>query len=269
MDNLKINYTAEEIKRALERKKELLNQSKHLTRKQLDEIYHHKQTGRYLGDLVYGANDGIVTTFAVVTGAIGASLSAPIIIILGFANLLADGFSMAASSFLSKKADLDYGRAQREKELWEIENLPEVEVVEVREIFAKMGFKGADLDRATEITISDKNLWLEVMMIHELGILPDPESQPWKHGLATFIAFLVAGLAPLLPFVIPQISAGAIVFSPIFAAVALFVSGALRTLITPKTWWVGGFEMFLVGGLAAIVSLVAGFVLKSLFGVAL
>ncbi len=262
----KLIYTKEELEKALERKRKLLRQPDHISNEQLEAIFHHKQTGRYIGDLVYGANDGIVTTFAVVTGSLGASLSPFVIIILGFANLFADGFSMASSSFLSRKSDWDYEQAQRAKENWEIDNLPEIEVQEVRDIFSKLGFEGTDLDRATEITISDRQRWLDLMMIHELGIMEDPLDQPWKHGLATFIAFVFAGLMPLLPFIVPVFSERSLLFSPLFSGVALFTSGALRTLITPKKWWEGGLEMLIIGGLAASVSFLVGALLKNLVG---
>lgn len=266
-DPTKLSYSKEEIEKALERKRKLLAQPDHLSNEQMESIYHHKQTGRYIGDFVYGANDGIVTTFAVVTGSVGASLSPFIIIILGFANLVADGLSMAASSFLSRKSDLEYQEGQRKKEAWEIENLPEIEVQEVRDIFEKMGFTGPDLDRAVEITIKDKKRWVDIMMVHELGIIDDPADQPWKHGLATFSAFVVAGLAPLLPFIIPAIAQNALILSSIFSGIALFTSGALRTLITPKSWWRGGLEMLAVGSLAAGAAFFVGLILKNLVGI--
>lgn len=66
------------------------------------------KAGKYIGDIVYGANDGIITTFAIVSGVVGASLSSKVIIILGVSNLLADGFSMAASNYLARKSEKEY-----------------------------------------------------------------------------------------------------------------------------------------------------------------
>ncbi|HEY4694424.1 MAG TPA: VIT1/CCC1 transporter family protein [Candidatus Nanoarchaeia archaeon] len=263
---LKVKYTDEELKKALRRKQEYLNQPDHTSNKKLDDIFHHKNTGRYIGDLVYGANDGIITTFAVVSGATGASFSPAVIVILGFANLLADGFSMASSSFLSIRSSLDYQRAQRQKEEWEVDNLTEIEVQEVRDIYSSMGFSGDDLDKAVKMTISDRKRWVDLMMVHELGIFEETEDVPWKHGLATFGAFALAGLAPLIPFIIPFFAENALIFSAFFAAVALFTTGALRTLITIKKWWVGGLEMLFVGTVAGFVSFAIGLTLKNLFG---
>ncbi|MBT8229160.1 MAG: VIT1/CCC1 transporter family protein, partial [Bacteroidia bacterium] len=89
----------------------------------------------YLGEFVYGGIDGCVTTFAVVAGAVGAGLDSIIIIILGFANLLADGFAMSIGAYLSAKSESDNFKKYKEKEYWEIENMRESEVEEVREIF--------------------------------------------------------------------------------------------------------------------------------------
>lgn len=265
--NLKFKYSKEELEQALERKRIHLNQPEGADNRKLERIYHQMQTGKYIGDFVYGANDGIITTFAVVTGAIGASLSPIVIIILGFANLLADGFSMGASSFLSKRANLDYQRGQRKKEEWEIEKLPEIEVEEIRDSFKNMGFKNKDLDKATEIIVSDPKRWVDFMMINELGIFEEEDDKSLKHAVATFSAFIIAGLMPLLPFLIPQVSKNAIVFSFLFTAIALFTAGSLRTLITPKKWWIGGVEMLLVGTLAASVAYFVGFIIKSIIGV--
>lgn len=266
--NLKTEYSKEEIEAALERKRQMLKAPENSTNKSLENLTHRMNTGKFIGDFVYGANDGIITTFAVVSGAVGASLSPLVIIILGFANLFADGFSMGASSFLSKRSNNDYQKGQRLKEEWEIKNFPELEVTEVRHIYEKQGFAGDQLDKAVEMTIKDKKKWVDLMMIHELSILEDYDDKPWEHGLATFGAFVIAGLMPLLPFLLPFFTQNTLLYSPLFAGVALFTAGALQTLITPKAWWKGGTEMLLIGGAAGTVSFVVGFLLKQVFGIA-
>lgn len=264
---LKTSYTAEEIKKALERKRQRLKLPEHLTNKQLEDIFHQKRSGRYIGDFVYGANDGIVTTFAVVTGAVGASLSPIVIIILGFANLVADGFSMGISSFLSRRSDLDYQRGQHAKEKWEIKEFPELEVTEVREILADLGLKDNTLDEATTQVTAEEEKWISLMMVYELGVLEEEGDEPWKHGLATFVAFLAAGLMPLIPFLLPVFATNVLLFSPLLSGIALFVTGALRTLITPKKWWIGGLEMLTIGAVAASASFGIGYLLKTVLNI--
>src|SRR3989344_9642857 len=192
-------------------------------------MYHRHTTGKYIGDLIYGANDGIITTFAVVAGAVGASLSPAVIIILGFANIFADGISMGASNYLSIRSEQDYARAQRTREEWEIDHLREIEVDEIREIFEKKGFKGADLEKAVEIITSNRKVWVDTMMKDELRIMEEDDAEPVRHGLATFAAFSAAGLLPLSAYVIPGLS-NAFWVAVFLGMAALFVVGALRSL---------------------------------------
>lgn len=138
--------------------------------RKIEDLFHQRRAGTYINDLVYGANDGIITTFAVVAGATGASLPPLVVIILGFANLVADGISMGASNYLGTKSELDYQRAQRQKEEWEIDHLRNLEIQEIEDIYRERGFTGKDLERAVALTIVDRGKWVDVMMRDELGI---------------------------------------------------------------------------------------------------
>src|SRR3990167_6334872 len=124
----------------------------------------HETTGTYVGDFVYGAIDGSVTTFAVVSGVAGAALSSNIVIILGLANLLADGFSMAIGNYLSSKSDIEFAQKEREREEWEVEHYPKGEIEEIRGIFRAKGFEGKKLEDAVETITSNKKLWVDTMM---------------------------------------------------------------------------------------------------------
>ena len=101
---------------------------------------------KYMGELVYGGIDGSVTTFAVVSAAAGAGLSTAVILILGLANLVADGFAMSVGAYLSKKTERDHYRKQRAIEAWEVDHLPEKEREEIREIYQAKGFEGELMD---------------------------------------------------------------------------------------------------------------------------
>ena len=154
----------------------------------------------YIRDLVYGANDGIITTFAVVSGVAGGQLSQLAVLVVGAANLAADGVSMGVGNFLAIRAD---ERAR------EAEGLPEL------------------------------------------------ERHPWKHGLATLLAFVVAGAVPLTPYLILRTSQQLVV-STILTFTTLFVLGALRALVTRDRWWQTGLETLVLGTFVAGAAYVAG-----------
>src|SRR5829696_1306506 len=99
------------------------------------EEWHSGVGSRYIGDFVYGGLDGIITTFAVVSGVVGANLNAGIILVLGLANLFADGFSMATGAYLSAKSERESYNRERERERWEIEHVPEGEKAELRALY--------------------------------------------------------------------------------------------------------------------------------------
>jgi len=233
-----------------------------------EEPWHDVARSRYIRDIIYGASDGIVTTFAVVAGAAGAFLSSAIILILGFANLLADGFSMAAGNYLGIKSEIEYFQKERERESWEVEHIPDAEKEEVRQIFRKKGLAAHLADKLAEIISSDKRVWVDFMMTEELGIILSENLSPWKNALATFFSFLTAGFMPLLFFIFSYIIslANTFILSAITTMLSLFVVGALRTLITGRNWIKSGFEMLIVGGAAATVAYLAGFLLRAIVG---
>lgn len=216
-----------------------------------NEKYHKVGQGSYLRNMVYGANDGIVTTFAVVAGVAGASLPPKIILILGFANLVADGISMAMGNFLGTRSENQLKHEELKVEHWEIDHVPEEEAKEIERIYKNKGFKGADLKRAVAIITSDRDIWAKEMMIHELGIIPGEEESPWKNGLVTFLSFSIAGLLPLLPYVFNIPIKDTFTTAIVFMAVALFIVGALRTIFTKKNPLLSGLEMLAVGAIAA------------------
>ena len=228
---------------------------------------HKTESGAYIGEAVYGALDGIVTTFAVVAGVAGAKLSAGVVLILGFANLIGDGLSMGVGSYLSTKSKREYQQSEKERECWEIENYPEGEIHEIREIYRRKGFQGDDLDRAVKIITSDKEIWVTTMMNEELGIIEE-DGHPFFNGLSTFVSFIIAGIIPLLFFIlalaIPSLAQYSFLMSVVLTALTLFVVGSLRVLVTRSKWWRSGLEMLIVGGIAASGAYLVGYLLQGL-----
>jgi len=228
---------------------------------------HHETSGSYVGDFVYGAIDGSVTTFAVVSGVVGAALSSNIVIILGLANLLADGFSMAVGNYLSSKSGREFVQRERKREEWEIENYPEGEVEEIRQIFRKKGFKGKDLEKAVKVITSNKKVWVDTMMADELKLLEDRTS-PVKKGAVTFVSFVSIGTIPLVPYFLSFFSdvvrQNVYLLSVVMTFTAFFLIGSAKVYVTRKNWFKSGLETLLVGGAAAIIAYFIGYLLRGL-----
>ncbi|HSJ53811.1 MAG TPA: VIT1/CCC1 transporter family protein [Anaerolineae bacterium] len=228
---------------------------------------HGGASHQYIGDMVYGGLDGIVTTFAVVSGVAGASLGSGIILILGLANLFADGLSMAAGAFLSLKSEREYYDRERQRETWEIEHFPDGERSEMIEIYRAKGYSREDAEALMDIQSKDHDLWVDAMMVHELGLLPD-DRQPLRSALATFVSFLVAGSVPLLIYLLGLVvsvdDALSFPLAIVLSGLALFALGAAKVFVTERSWFRSGLEMLLVGGLAAGTAYLVGYLLRGL-----
>lgn len=216
----------------------------------------------YLSDWVYGGIDGAITTFAIVAGVVGAEMSTRVILILGAANIIADGFSMAASNYSGTKAELDDYRRHRAYEEEQIEKIPEGERMEIREIFRGKGFEGEDLERVVDVITADKTRWVDTMMVEEYG-MPTTYRDPFKAGLCTFAAFILCGLAPLIPFFFsfPNPFETAIALT----AVVFFGIGSIKSQWSTQSWWRSGTETLGIGLAAAAIAWGIGHLLKSAF----
>lgn len=210
-------------------------------------------------DFIFGGMDGIVTTFSIIAGVVGAGLANNTIIILGAANILADGFSMAASNYLGTKSEHDEKKLITLFELDQIHNHPEGEREEIYQIFRKKGLKGEVLDEAVTAVIADREQWLKVMLSEEWGLSHELRS-PWKAGITTFVAFFIFGLIPLVPFLF-NLSDG-FTWSVWASGVAFFALGAFKSLWSIESFWVSGLKTLFVGTVAAMMAYGAGIVLK-------
>jgi len=221
----------------------------------------------YLREFVYGGIDGAVTTFAVVAGGFGANLDPGILIILGFANLLADGFSMSVGAYLSAKSERDNYDKHEKIEYWEIENLPEIEREEIADIYRGKGFKGELLTKIVDHICSDKDLWVAEMMKDELGMMRDSKS-PFKIGLATLISFILVGFIPLMvylyDFFLPT-ELNIFAWTSVLTALAFIIVGWLKGIVNQTSKLRSISETLGLGLLAAVVAFYVGDILESFF----
>jgi len=217
----------------------------------------------YLRDWVYGGIDGAVTTFAIVAGVVGAELSSKVVLILGAANLLADGFSMAAANFSGTKTEIDdYKRIKRIEER-HVEHFPDGEREEVRQIFQAKGLEGHYLDKAIDVITHRKDLWVDTMLSEEYGLTHTLRS-PLKAALATFAAFVLAGFVPILPFILGL--PASIGVATVMTALVFFFIGSVKSRWSMQRWWVSGFETLGIGLGAAGLAYGIGWVLKDIGG---
>ncbi len=229
---------------------------------------HGSALGEYIHDIVYGANDGIVTTFAVVSGVAGADLQPSIVVILGFANVFADALSIGLGNYLSSKSREDNYQRVLKEEMKEIEDIPEIEREEIREIFQQKGFAGDDLDRAVRVITADKKVWADTMMREEHGLTPEEGgNKAVIHAAATFGSFVVFGSIPIMPYVLPLGDLRPFPVTIGCTAIALLLVGFLRSWVTRERLIRGPLEILTVGSICAAVAYGVGAALKGFAGV--
>lgn len=227
----------------------------------------HVSGGAYLKDAVYGANDGIITTFAVVSGVAGAGLDVSVVILLGLANLLADGFSMAASNYLGTKSEREFVDRERQAEQKEFDDAPHEEIEEMGDILRKKGYSDEDVEMLLPIFFKNQDFWMDIMLKEELGIaLGNGADSSTRSAFTTFLSFALAGFVPLVPYLIIDAGESVFTLAIIFTAATLFVVGALRSRFTGRNWFVAGLEMLVVGGIAASIAYFVGDIASRLVG---
>jgi VIT1/CCC1 family predicted Fe2+/Mn2+ transporter len=213
----------------------------------------------YLKDFVYGGVDGSVTTFAIVSGVWGAQLSTHTVIVLGIANLFADGFSMAVSNYLGSKAEQESIERFRALERRHILLYPEGEREEIRQIFAQKGITQPTLEEVVKAISSNPERWVDTMLVEEYGVSPIRHS-PIKSASATFLAFLICGSIPLVSFVGQR-------SNPFHAAalatgLTFFLIGSAKSRWSASPWWMSGLHTLAVGSGAAVIAFMVGSVFK-------
>src|SRR3990167_10191974 len=184
----------------------------------------HPASGQFLRDIVFGANDGVVTAIGFLVGIASSTANQSVIIIAGALTIVAGAASMALGNYLAVKSQDEHYEAMEKIELWEIENKPEAERQEIREIYTNMGFDKETVEVLTKKVTSDRELWLKVMMRDELGLTR--EEQPGLAGILIGIFYLLAGLPPLLPFIFVKPLTRALIMSLIVAVLVMGLIGA-------------------------------------------
>lgn len=227
------------------------------------QIERHRGLSRSnIRDFILGFQDGLVNTLGLVLGVATAVQSSSIVLISGIVTAFAESVSMAAVAYTSTKAAREYYESELEREKKEIEEIPHMEVQEIRDIYRKKGFRGRQLEMIVKKITSDKKLWLETMMAEELRLFPDDYEKPVKSGFIVGLSSVIGALVPVLPFFFLPVKSG-MFYALLFSIIILFAVGAAKAKITIGSWKKSGVEMAVVGTIAALV----GYAVGSLLGV--
>lgn len=220
-----------------------------------------------ISDAILGGIDGCVTTFAVVSGTVGAGFSPPVAIVLGFANLLADGFSMAISNYESIKAKNEFNESIEIIEREHIDRIPSGEREEIRQIFQKKGFSGDTLETIVNTICSNKRVWIDTMLTEEYG-LQKSLINPYKSAIVTFLSFVLVGAIPLIPFLIQGMSNEIqFLISGCLAGIMFFAIGMMKSIIVKKPVFLSGAKTLLTGSSAAGLAFLVGYILNEVYGI--
>src|SRR5205814_8994356 len=211
--------------------------------------------GRSLRDVILGGQDGLVNVLGLVLGVAAATAQLRIIVAAALAATFSESIAMGGVMYTSALAERDYYLAQLAKEQREVEEMPDVETEEVRQIFRDKGLHGDVLERVVGEITSDKKVWVDVMMRDELHLTPVSDKGVVRRALVTGFSTLIGSLIPLVPFLfVPlfgiSVGLATIMAVPLCAAV-LFGVGAYKALTLVDDWRISGLQITLIGMLSA------------------
>ncbi|KKQ38186.1 MAG: hypothetical protein US54_C0016G0027 [Candidatus Roizmanbacteria bacterium GW2011_GWA2_37_7] len=239
--------------------------TRHDLEKHIKEEHQRSPFGTYLREIVYGGNDGIVTTFAVVAGFAGAGAGEQLggfgyvaVLLFGLANLFADGASMSLGNFLSIRSEQDRYQKEERKEMHEVESNPHIEKAESVEILKQKGFTSDQASKLVDIYATNKLFWVDFMMKYELEMANPFDENPVFSGIATFLAFVSFGAIPLLPYIFSFPYDHPFTLAILATAMALFLLGVLRYKVTKESVLKSVGEIVLVGGFSASIAYFVG-----------
>jgi len=232
----------------------------------------HQTGGELLKPVIFGGLDGILTSFAIVSGAAGGQLSTEVVLILGFSNILADALSMGVGEFLSTKAECEWIISERKREMWEMDNYPEGEIQEMIDIYCSKGMSPEDSETVIKTMSKYKNFFVDVMMAEELQLKLPEEDYVWEsvcEGAVMFCSFAIFGSFPLLGYVMipqyfPHLEDYLFDTACVVTGMVLFFMGSIKSIFSSSKWWESGLETLLLGGACATIAYCAGQLIDSL-----
>lgn len=224
----------------------------------------HTSKGRMIRDIVYAVDTGLITTIAFLAGVSVSLVITQDILLAGIAHIASGTIAIFFGAYISTKAQKEFFQNQIEREKKEIEELPEKETEEIRDIFRDFGFEEDDLKVVVKRITADKELWLKFMIQEEIGLVPGTSDNPASIGLISAASFAVGTIPAIAPFFFVNLISRALLISAILVAAFLFVLGVWKTRITKAHWFRSGIETLLFGGISCGVGFLLGRIVAAL-----
>ena len=225
------------------------------------EKWHAGHSGGWIGQAIYGANDGLGAVFGIVSGMAGYTGGSNVVLVAGIAGTLASALSMGSGAYLARKTEREVYEAEIERERREIEQNPDEEREELELFYQLKGFSAEESSMMTERLMQKPEQFLKTLAQEELGLSTATFPNPMKEALSATAATAVGGIIPVIPFLFLS-GAPAVLASLVISTVAHFLVGSLKTIVTGRSWWRSGLEMTLVGLLTAAIAFGVGMILS-------
>jgi len=222
-----------------------------------DEAWHTPQ-GRLVRELIFGLNDGVISTVGFLAGVTATLTDMHSIALAGMAAAFAGGVAMAMGAFVASKSQSAFFRAEIAREAWEIENMPEHERDEIRDMYSRLGFTPEEVEMIVRRVTSNPKLWLHFMASEELGLAEEVFDSPLRVAIVTGVAYLTGALLMLVPYFVRPAPRAAFIATAVFAVLTLLVTGAAKTWLTKERPLRAGIELAGLGILATLIGLGLG-----------
>jgi VIT1/CCC1 family predicted Fe2+/Mn2+ transporter len=226
----------------------------------------HGTGGVQIREIVFGVEDGLVATLGLVTGVAAAHSDHLHVVVAGVAAAVANVVSMGVGSYISTRAQVDYQRLEADREWREIQEEPEREMAEMREIYTGYGFAPEEVDVLTRRFAADKQLWLEFMLRDELGILREEEERPLRNAITMALAVLVGAAVPVVPFLLPLGTGTALGLAFALSGLGAFCLGVGKSRVARGSAVASGLQFLVAAALAAAVGIGVGLLVSHLYG---
>jgi len=235
----------------------------------LDVILHreswHKHGGGWIGQAIYGANDGLGSVFGIVSGVAGATAGGSAVLIAGLAGMIASALSMGSGAYLASKAEREVNQAEIDRERRELQTHPEEELEELSLFYQLKGVPEDEAHVLAERLLAQPEQALRALTSEELGFTEQALSNPWIEAVSATISTAIGAFIPIIPFFFVR-GYPAIIASFAISTLAHFLIGAAKTVVTGLNPWKSGLEMTVVGLGEAIITYVLGLVFSPVVG---